>query len=87
MREIKFRLRSPIDKIVGYEKWYSGCLDSKNFWTAKPCWLYSKDGKRWNPNPIEHRFKDSFIGVLDKSGKEIYGGDIIDKSNRIGGVI
>ena len=75
MVKIKFRLRSPIDKIVGYERWYSGSLDSKNFWTAKPCWLYSKDGKMWSRNPIEHRFKDSFIGIKDKRGKEIFEGD------------
>lgn len=76
-REIEFRLRSPLNKIVGYEKWYAGSLDSKNFWTAHPCWLYSKDRKCWNPKLIEHRFKDQATGLRDKDGDMIFEGSIV----------
>jgi hypothetical protein len=79
MREIKFRLILE-GKIVGYEKWYPGChsyIDGDHpekgrYWRAKPCWLYSKDGEKWNPEPIFHSQKDLFTGL-----KEIYEGDIV----------
>jgi len=77
MREIKFRLISVSGKIIGYEKWYSGSLDSKNFWKAHPCWLYSKDGEYWNPKVIEHRHKDQFSSFKDKNGKDIFENDIV----------
>ena len=78
MQEIKFRLLSVIGKIVGFEKWYSGCLDSKNFWVARPCWLYGTDNKNWSPKPIIHRHKDKYTGQTDKYGVEIYENDKIE---------
>lgn len=70
MRPIEFRLVLH-KKIVGYEKWYPGCIEDGHY-TAKPCWLYSKDNKRWTPTVIFHRTKDQFTGLLDKNGTKIY---------------
>jgi hypothetical protein len=76
MREIKFRLRDSSDKIVGYEKWYSGCWDTlDHYWKTTPCWLYSTDNEHWTPSYICHRYKDRYTGLKAK-GKEIFEGDI-----------
>jgi len=87
-REIKFRLRNRFNKIVGYEKWYEGVWHPDNpdrgfditsgYWEASPRWLYSIDGKKWTPNYIAHRYKDSLTNLKDKNGVEIYEGDILE---------
>ena len=75
VREIKFRLRLD-DKIVGYEKWYSGerapdeNRTEERYWRANPCWLYSEDGKYWNPTPVFHNKKDGFTDLKSQIKKE-----------------
>ncbi len=69
MRDLKFRLRDNNNKILGYEHQRDGR------------WFYSfKDLNHWFEGfkfLNEVKYRDQFIGELDKNGKEVYEGDII----------
>jgi YopX protein len=81
MKEIKFRLLNHDNKIVGYEKWSTGTYNSsEGYYIDSPKYLYSKDGKYWNPDEIIHRYKNQFTGIQDKEGNDIYEADIIKTS-------
>ena len=71
-KEIKFRLRKD-GQIVGYEMWFRG--DG----SYKPRWIYAPPDNVFSLSNsyIEHDSKDEFIGLHDKSGAEIYKGDIV----------
>ncbi len=57
--KIKFKLLSTDQKLVGYEKWSEGAFSNDwKIYITRPQWLYSKDGKYWNPDYIEHRYKE-----------------------------
>ncbi len=81
MREITFRLRVD-NKIVGYVK---SDIRPEG---AGLRWWYSRGNDingTWSTVEIAHTDKDQFIGLPDKNGTEIYGGDILRLLNTVNG--
>jgi len=78
MDDIIFRLLDVNKQICGYCRWNIGALDPKNFYDIKPHWEYSNTCEEWHDQEITHRHKERFAGRVDKNGKLIFEGDVVE---------
>lgn len=77
MREIKFR-----GKRVDNDEWVYGDLIIDN---AENYFIHRREEKRQEASMVYPDTVGQFTGLLDKNGKEIYEGDVVEFGNRIQG--